>query len=463
MKNKTILLILSLIITNISAQSFYFGADLSYVNEMEDCGATYFENGEAKDPYTIFADHNAKLVRLRLWHTPSWYDALNNGQRYSDLSDVKKSIQRARELGMEVLLDFHLSDNWADPGKQVIPKAWEAVADDLPALSDSLYLYIYGTLEDLHKEDLLPEIVQIGNETNRGILQTQEQTDAGWSLDWSRNATLFNSAIQAVRDLEAQTNDSVQIMLHIAGPADAPWFIDNFVANGVTDFDFIGLSYYWQWHKKASLDGVGDIIRDFRQQYPDYEVMIVETGYPWTSGFNDPAGNILGESHPDFQPFSPSNQADFLIALTEQVLDNDGSGVVYWEPAWVSTTCATQWATGSHYEHATFFDFQNNLLTEGGIRWMTYEYDQLTNAKEVDLSAPFSIQYFAKDRRIVLQTAPSLDEGALYLFSVDGKLWYQNKIVLGQNEYDLSFLPSGLFLLTVLEKNRVWSKKINIW
>lgn len=463
MKNKLFTILLSFIVTTIHSQNFYFGADLSYVNEVEDCGAVYYENEEAREPYAIFADHNCNLVRLRLWHTPSWYDELNEGKRYSDLADVKKSIHRAKELGMEVLLDFHLSDTWADPGRQLVPKAWEPVVDDLPALTDSLYTYIYGTLKELHRENLLPEMVQIGNETNRGILQTQAQHNAGWSLDWSRNALLFNSAIKGVRDLETETGQTIQVMLHIAGPKDAPWFIENFLSNGVTDFDLIGLSYYWEWHREASLSGVGDIIKDFRTAYPQYQVMIVETGYPWTSDFNDQAGNILGASHPEFRPFSPANQADFLIALTEEVLENDGAGVVYWEPAWVSTACSTQWGDGSHYEHATFFDFQNNLLTDGGIRWMTHVYDQLTNSSEVVLRAPFSTTFYPRDRQLLIETNADWESGQFFLFSVDGKPFFQNRVMPGRNEYDLTQLPSGLYFVMVMEKNTIWSEKISIW
>ena len=106
-----------------NSQSFYFGADLSYVNQMEDCGVVYMEQGQPKDVFQIFADHNCNLVRLRLWHTPSWYDTLNTGMQYSDFADVRKSILRAKSAGMEVLLDFHLSDTWADPGRQLVPKA----------------------------------------------------------------------------------------------------------------------------------------------------------------------------------------------------------------------------------------------------------------------------------------------------------------------------------------------------
>ncbi|MDX1408117.1 MAG: glycosyl hydrolase 53 family protein [Saprospiraceae bacterium] len=198
------ILIVSMVAGPAVCAQFYFGADLSYVNEMEDCGVTYHDNSEAKDPYTIFWEHNCNLVRLRLWHTPSWYDNLNSGARYCDLADAKRSIARAKEHGMAVLLDFHLSDNWADPGKQVVPAAWAPVVDDLEVLQDSLYNYIRGTLHALDDEGLVPEMVQIGNETNRGILLSQEINDAGWVLDWDRNSALFNTAIDAVRDFEAQ-------------------------------------------------------------------------------------------------------------------------------------------------------------------------------------------------------------------------------------------------------------------
>ncbi|HEY3385759.1 MAG TPA: glycosyl hydrolase 53 family protein, partial [Saprospiraceae bacterium] len=98
--SKWIVVLVTLATTSmVSSQSFYFGADLSYVNEMEDCGATYTVNEDPQDAYTIFKDHGCNLVRLRLWHTPSWYDQLNDGNRYSDLNDVMISIGRAKAEG----------------------------------------------------------------------------------------------------------------------------------------------------------------------------------------------------------------------------------------------------------------------------------------------------------------------------------------------------------------------------
>ncbi len=145
--------------------SFYYGADLSYVNEMEDCGATYKNsNGTLQDPYAIFKNEGANLVRLRLWHNPTWTN-------YSNLQDVKQSIQRAKNQGMHVLLDFHYSDTWTDPSQQQIPAAWLNSVDNTEALGNLLYNYTYNTLLELFNENLLPNIVQVGNEINPMILQ----------------------------------------------------------------------------------------------------------------------------------------------------------------------------------------------------------------------------------------------------------------------------------------------------
>ena len=243
-----VLLLLLVSANSIAGQQFFFGADQSYVNEMEDCGERYFEGGVEKDVHEIFADHGCNLVRLRLWHTPSWYDQLNAGNRYSDLGDIKKSIQRVKDAGMQVLLNFHLSDNWADPGKQIVPEAWLPVVDNTELLSDSLYQYISSTLYSLSSDDLLPELVQIGNETNRGILLSPEQNET-WQMEWPRNAILFNSAIRAVRDFESNENKEIKIALHFAAPSEIEWLAETFTENGVTDYDIIAMSYYWAWHQ----------------------------------------------------------------------------------------------------------------------------------------------------------------------------------------------------------------------
>ena len=182
-------------VINNEPPSFYYGADLSYVNEMEDCGAVYKDlSGISKDPYKIFKEAGANLVRVRLWNNPTWTN-------YSNYEDVKKTISRAKAEGMSVLLDFHYSDTWADPSNQEIPSAWASELNNTVTLGDLLYDYTYEILNDLAKANLLPEIVQVGNEINPMILQ---QGALQWPIDWERNSYLINKGIKAVRDISAK-------------------------------------------------------------------------------------------------------------------------------------------------------------------------------------------------------------------------------------------------------------------
>ncbi|MCB0669452.1 MAG: glycosyl hydrolase 53 family protein [Saprospiraceae bacterium] len=436
-----------------SAQQFYFGADQSYVNEMEDCGAVYSVGGSPRDVYDIFEDYGCNLVRLRLWHTPSWYDQLNEGKRYSDLADVTKSIRRAKDHGMSVLLDFHLSDNWADPSKQLVPAAWLGVVDTLDLLQDSLYNYIHRVLTGLSDQGLLPEMVQIGNETNKGILLSPEDNQS-YTLDWSRNSILFNRAIAAVRDVSEEVNQPVQIAIHVAGPADNEWFIDQFVSHGVTDFDIIAMSYYWAWHKPTTIAETGEVISRLRQKYPEKKVMIVETGYLWTTANADAAPNIISEQHPDYMPASPENQKRWLIDLTREVVRQGGSGVIYWEPSWVSTPCFNQWNQGSHQDHATFFDFDHNLLIPGGIEWMEFDYGLTTRLDEPVLSN-IQVRKVNTTITITIPAEISLDHLKYTLIDSSGRILDKGSIdqLVMEKEYDE--LPPGAYFMTIRQSSQV--------
>lgn len=452
------------------AQPFYFGADLSYVNEMEDCGVVYKEDGQPKDPYQIFAGHNCNLVRLRLWHTPSWYDTLNAGHRYSGLADVKRSIARARGAGMAVLLDFHLSDFWADPSRQWVPAAWAGVVDDLPLLQDSLYNYIYATLMELHAQGLLPEMVQLGNETNRGILLSQEVNDAGWVLDWDRNAALFNTGLRAIRDAEQATGQPVKAALHIAGPSNAPWFFGQFIQHGVTDFDIMGISYYWAWHRPTSIEETGAIIAGLRSAHPGYEVMIFETGYIWTLDYNDNAANIITATHPDYQPISPETQKQWLIDLAQSVMDNGGTGMIYWEPAWVSSPCYTPWGQGSHQEHAAFFDFDTNLLSEGGIGWMEHAYAPVSSKEAAKAPAlPLGISLAPNHDSVLLRwDGKALPTGLQVAVFNSGGSEVASRILdlpeqpAGSYRLPLPSLPAGIYFVIVSRQGQVVAQQ-GVW
>ena len=445
------------------SQAFFFGNDLSYVNEMEDCGVIYKENRTAKDPYRIFADHGCNLVRLRLWKNPSWYKTLNQGRLYSDLGDVMKSIARAKANQMQVLLDFHLSDNWADPSKQLVPAAWEAVVDQLPVLKDSLYRYILTTLQTLNQNGLLPEMVQIGNETNKGILLSPAD-NAQYTLDWTRNAVLFNAAIAAIRDFEKSNNKKIKLAIHAAGPKDTGWLIDQFVQNGVTDFDLIGISYYWAWHKPSTIAETGALIQSLKNKYQK-EVMIFETGYIWTNSGQDQANNIISEVHPDYAPASPENQKKWLIDLTREVMKKGGSGVIYWEPAWVSSPCFTQWGRGSHQEHATFFDFDQNLLEDGGIAWMSYNYSTV-GLEAVNTLTGIKVIVDSLAKKLQIETAGSETQiHRVRIYDMKGSLVIADSPAAGGNVYTFSTqaLARGIYVLEVRDmSNKSFRQKIEL-
>ena len=368
---------------------FYYGADLSYVNEMEDCGAVYRVGGQPQDAYELFSDIGTNLVRVRIWNDAKWTP-------YSDLDDVKETIRRSRAAGMQVLLDFHYSDDWADGDHQVIPVAWLPIKDDVPALSQALYDYTLETLRALDAEGLMPEMVQVGNETN-GELMAMTSRDHGGTpitdtpagaetagvspgggrpkppINWTRNAALFNAGIRAVRDAGAESTIKPRVMVHVAQPENVePWFAKA-EEYGVTGYDLIGISYYHKW-SKMDLDGLQGVVRRMVETHPERDVIVVEAGYPFTLEGADEANNLLGEPlHPGY-PATHEGQLKFLTDMTQMTIDAGGVGMVTWEPAWVSTGCKTRWATGSDWENATYFDWrQNNELTPGG-RWAQHTY-----------------------------------------------------------------------------------------
>ncbi|MBL4826378.1 MAG: glycosyl hydrolase 53 family protein [Spongiibacteraceae bacterium] len=348
LKEVTLAATLSLLLSSqCHSDNFIIGADLSYVNQMEDCGAQYRKDGKPVDPFTLFANNNFNLVRVRLWHTPS---------DYSNFADVTKTIQRAKDNNLPVLLDFHYSDTWADPDKQHRPKAWSTIKDT-QQLADKVYQYTFETLSRLQEMKLYPQSVQIGNETNIEILQGQgkQKTD---SINWKRNITLLNSGIQAVHDANARFHQKAKIMLHIAQPENAVAWFPKAHSHGIAAYDYIGLSYYEKW-STYNLKQLSQTIKELKNTYTK-DVIIVETAYPWTLKNFDGAGNLLGkDALVTGYPASKKGQQHYLSDLLKSIKAGGGSGMVYWEPAWVSTPCKTQWGQGSHWENASFFDADN--------------------------------------------------------------------------------------------------------
>lgn len=356
--------------------SFIFGADISYANQLMDLDAVFKDNGVASDPYKILKAHGSNLVRLRLWHNPTWtkevYGAAGK-KMYSDIADVEQAISLAKRLGLKVLLDFHYSDTWADPGKQEVPAAWKNIKD-INVLKDSIYQYTLHTLQYLNGKGLLPDMVQAGNETNCGLLYSNAAADFPpcnvCNGNWANAGAIINSAVKAVREVSTKT----RIILHVGDPKNVQWWFDNIkLSGGVSDFDIIGISYYPIWHTTVAVSQLASNIAAFKSRF-NKDVMIVETAYPWTDADNDTYKNLFGTgSAIAGYPFSQQSQYDIMKDISQAVITGGGKGVICWEPDWISVPAMKDlWGTGSCFENCAFFDNSGNTVK--AIDYPTYNY-----------------------------------------------------------------------------------------
>ena len=360
-------------VSNEPAKKFYkwdefnMGVDLSYVNQIEDHGGVYRDSAQVRDCFKILKDHGANTVRVRLWHTPTWVGKLNAGKLYYDLYGVEKTIRRAKEAGLAVNLDIHYSDTWADPQKQETPAAWK----DLPlnVLKDSVYNYTLAVLTYYKSKNLVPEMVQVGNENNNGMC---------WPVgtivknDFSKYAVLLKSGINAVRDFSKTSSIKPRVIIHEAQLQTAGWWMNGISKEGVTDYDIIGLSHYTKWSSVKAMQGVTDTVQKLIATYRR-NVMIVETGYPWTTENGDQYNNIFSsrDTAPGYN-ISQDDQYRYLKDLTQAIINGGGIGIQYWEPAWITSKLNDGWGTGSSWDNVTLFDFNGNVLK--GADYMCYPY-----------------------------------------------------------------------------------------
>lgn len=324
----------------------YLGADMSAVNQVQDCGGIYRDHGQPVDPFDLMARKGGNLVRVRLWVHP-------NG-KYSTVDDAMKTASRAKKAGMKVLLDFHYADSWADGGKQPLPKAWEELGyqGQIRALHD----YTREVLAKFAAAGLMPDMVQVGNEINPEMLGTF----VGKPIDWKRDSLIINAGIRAVKEAGRAAGKTPLIMLHVAQPENIiPWFAAATSA-GVKGYDLIGISYYSKWSTR-SIPQLGTTIAEAKRRFHK-QVIVVETAYPFTEDNTDRVPKILGPDTliPGY-PATPAGQLKYLTDLTQTVVENGGIGVVWWEPAWISTGCHPPDVPGpgSPWENATWFDFRN--------------------------------------------------------------------------------------------------------
>jgi arabinogalactan endo-1,4-beta-galactosidase len=327
------------------SNQFINGVDISMLKQVEENGGLFYENGNQIDPIQIFKDKGINTARIKIWHTPS----LN----YNNLESVLEIADRASSVGLDLFLDFHYSDTWADPSSQTKPSAW--VDLNFETLCDSLEQYSHHVITKLKNQNTLPKYVQIGNETDCGFLWPDGYVcdESNNDSQWNKLRDLFMHAIEGINSA-LDTQDTLKIISHVSSGGN--WFFNNLIGQGV-DIDILSISYYPMWHGTLS-----DLNQNMDELGNEFQkpVLIVETAYPFTLQWNDNTNNILGLETQLLEDYEASEEGQFtfLHDLITLVDENDyGLGICYWAPDWISTN-----QFGSPWENQALFDFDGELL-----------------------------------------------------------------------------------------------------
>lgn len=342
------------------------GADVSMLGEIEKNGGKFYDQGMEGDALEIMKNHGVNWIRLRIWNDPTDGNGKPLGGGNNDLERTVEIATRAKSLGLKFLLNFHYSDWWADPGKQNMPKAWKDL--DSEQLNQAVYDYTAEVIKTLADAGAMPDMVQIGNEVNSGMMWPAGKT---WSEGneivggYDGFAALLSQGIQAVRDNDPQKQIRIAIHLADGGNNDLYRTVFDELTERNVDFDIIGLSYYSFWH--GPLDRFINNMNDVSERYQK-DILVLEMAYPYTTEDADGHGNLVGGDALDLGGYKATVQGQAtairdIIEAVHNVPNGRGLGVFYWEPEWIAVNGAG-WAAGqgNAWENLAMFDFDGNAL-----------------------------------------------------------------------------------------------------
>ncbi len=318
--------------------SIISGVDISDYPKVSSYNPTFYdENNNEIDFINSLIQNGVNTIRLRLWVNPV--------DESSSLDEVKEFSNELKSLGFKIWVTPHFSDTWAHPGQQQTPSDWSSLSFE--ELKNQVYTYTSQIMSEIN-----PDYIQIGNEINTGILFPHGRI----ADNQDQFVELVNEGVNAVRN----SSTNAKIILHCAGFESSNWFFN--IVNEI-DYDVIGISYYPWWHGK-SLDDLQNQLSSLSINF-EKEILIAETSYPFTLGWNDWTNNNVGlEEHlilPDY-PASPQGQKDFIRDIKNLVFEvNNGIGFCYWgadQIAWDGETSTN----GSTWENQAVFDFENKEL-----------------------------------------------------------------------------------------------------
>lgn len=352
------------------------GMDLSVLKELQDLGGKYYDNGVETDILEIMKRYDVDTIRIRLWHDPYSPDGEPYGAGGNDLQTSLTIAKMVTDAGLGVLLNFHYSDFWADPGKQIKPKAWKDYG--VEELEKAVYEYTVEMMTIFRDNDVNLKMVQVGNELTSGLLWPE-----GKVPNYDNIARFVNAGIRGVRNVDGE----VPIMIHLDNGGNnalyREWF-DEFVKRG-EEFQVIGLSYYPFWH--GTLDMLEQNMNDIAVRYGK-DLVVVETSTGFTMEDYKEYEKLEDSQRKGYAtkpelvekvqyPMTKEGQADFmkdLLGRISRVPEGRGKGFFWWEAAWIPVP-GSGWATeaslkymndpgpcGNEWANQAVFDYDGNVL-----------------------------------------------------------------------------------------------------
>ena len=355
---------------------FIKGMDLSTLLEMERCGAKYYDHGQEMDILDIMKKYDVDTIRLRLWNDPKSESGEPYGAGNNDLAETIAIGKRVTDAGLGVLLNFHYSDFWADPGKQIKPKAWASYG--VEELEKAVYDFTKDSLQKVLDAGVNVRMIQVGNELSNGLLWPEGQLP-----NYDNVAKFVSAGIRACREVKAD----IPLMIHLDNGGNnalyRDWF-DHYMERG-EDFDYIGLSYYPFWH--GTLQMLEDNMNDIAVRYGK-ELIVAEVSMGHTMEDYKNYEKLTDSERKGYAtkpelaakveyPMTVQGQADFtkdFLKRVANVADNKGAGFFWWEPAWIPVS-GSGWATpaslkymndpgpcGNEWANQALFDYEGNAL-----------------------------------------------------------------------------------------------------
>ena len=305
---------------------FVMGADVSSYLSIDKSGASFYDfegNKVDMDGYfRLLKESGLDIVRFRVWNDPFDEKGRGYGGGNCDTSAAVTMGKSATKAGLQVMIDYHYSDFWADPGKQMTPKAWLLMSDD--EKEAALEEFTRESLTALKDAGVNVTIVSVGNETDNGM---------SGEKGWTEKCALYNAGSRAVREVFPDA----KVALHFSNPEHDYVTYARHISDCSVDYDIFGTSYYPYWH--GTLENLTEVMSEIAEM-TGKRVMVLETSWAYTLDDGDGSGNTVSHesnSANPFYSFSVQGQADEIASVTGAIADvgDAALGMMYWEPAWI--------------------------------------------------------------------------------------------------------------------------------